>query len=133
MMVLDDGITEKIIGCAYAVHNVLGAGFLEKVYENAMVIELKEQGLQGLQQARLNVCYRDLVVGEYYADLLVEDQIICELKAVDSITRQHEVQLVNYLAATGIDTGLLINFGKSVSIRRKFRNYQEAVNLEKSC
>ena len=95
--------------------------------------ELKEQGLQGLQQARLNVCYRDLVVGEYYADLLVEDQIICELKAVDSITRQHEVQLVNYLAATGIDTGLLINFGKSVSIRRKFRNYQEAVNLEKLC
>ena len=117
-------LTEKIIGCAYAVHNSLGGGFLEKVYENAMAIELAAQRLRFSQQARLGVYYRGNEVGEYYADLLVENCIICELKAVDILSKQHEVQLVNYLAATGIEIGLLINFGSSVAVRRKFKNRQ---------
>jgi len=111
----------------------LGAGFLEKVYGNALAIELKELALNCQQQAKLNVCYRECVVGEYYADLLVENRIICELKAVEHITRQHEVQLVNYLAATGMDTGLLINFGKSVTVKRKFRKYKLPDDSAPSC
>ncbi len=126
-------LTEKIIGCAYSVHNTLGAGFLERVYENALAIELTEQGLQFKQQARLGVRYRGREIGEYFADLLIERRVICELKAVDALTRQHEVQLVNYLTATGIDTGLLINFGNRVTVRRKFRHYQHPVHPEKSC
>ena len=130
MSLSDDDITRKIISCAFAVHNSLGAGFLEKVYENAMVLELLEQGLDFQQQARLGVYYRGKEVGEYFADLLVENRVVCELKAVEVPTRQHEVQLVDYLAATSIDTGLLINFGKSVSVRRKFRIYRNSVNPE---
>ncbi len=133
MEIPDRDLTEKIIGCAYSVHNVLGAGFLEKVYENALALELTEQGLQFKQQARLGVHYRGREVGEYFADLLIERRLICELKAVEVLTRQHEVQLVNYLAATGIDTGLLINFGTKVTVRRKFRHYKYPVHPEKSC
>lgn len=128
MGLIDADITEKIIGCAYAVHNAWGAGFLERVYENAMAIELNEQGLRFQQQARLGVEYRGRYVGEYFADLLVESRIICELKAVGALAPQHEAQLVNYLAATGINTGLLINFGKSVNVRRKFRLYVDPAN-----
>ena len=133
MALQDAGLTKKIIGAAYAVHNVLGVGFLEKVYENAMVLELQELGLNSQQQARLGVYYRGKEVGEYFTDLLVEERIICELKAVEVLSHQHEIQLVNYLAVTGIDTGLLINFGNSVSVRRKFRTYRNPVNPEKSC
>ena len=133
MEIPDRDLTEKVIGCAYSVHNVLGAGFLEKVYENALALELTEQGLQFKQQARLGVHYRGREVGEYFADLLIERRLICELKAVEVLTRQHEVQLVNYLAATGIDTGLLINFGTKVTVRRKFRHYKYPVHPETSC
>jgi GxxExxY protein len=133
MEIPDRDLTEKIIGCAYSVHNALGAGFLEKVYENALAIVLTEQGLKFKQQARLGVRYRGREVGEYFADLLIEHRLICELKAVDALTRQHEVQLVNYLAATGMDTGLLINFGNRVTVRRKFRNYQHPAHPETSC
>ena len=91
MEIPDRDLTEKIIGCAYSVHNVLGAGFLEKVYENALALELTEQGLQFKQQARLGVHYRGREVGEYFADLLIERRLICELKAVEVLTRQHEV------------------------------------------
>ena len=133
MALSDEGITKRIISSAFAVHNALGGGFLEKVYENAMVLELEEQGLVFRQQARLGVYYRGKEVGEYFADLLVENRVICELKAGEVLNRQHEVQLVNYLAATGINTSLLINFGKSVSVRRKFKIYRNPVNPEKSC
>ncbi len=128
-------LTEKIIGCAYSVHGALGSGFLEKVYENAMMLELSVSGLSVNQQVPLPVYFRDERVGEYFADLLVEGQVICELKACDAITRDHEAQLVNYLAATGMDFGLLINFGKSVTVKRKFRVYKvvNPVNPEKSC
>jgi len=120
----DGDLTEIIIRCAFNVHNALGPGFLEQVYENALRIELVKQGLQVKQQAPIEVWYDGQVVGSYYADLLVENRVIVELKAVRSLTKAHEVQLVNYLTATGIDTGLLLNFGPSVEIRRKFREYK---------
>jgi len=117
-------LTERGIGCAYNVHNGLGAGFLEKVYENAMCLELDRSGISARQQAPIPVKYRGQVVGDFAADLLIEDRLVVELKAVQQITKEHEVQLVNYLAATGIDDGLLINFGSSVQVRRKYRTYR---------
>lgn len=119
-MRLDD-LTEKVIGCAYRVHNELGSGFLEKVYENAMRIESEAAGLRVRQQQSIPVLYHGHLVGDFYADLLVEDRLIVEIKAVQGLSREHEVQLVNYLTATGIDDGLLLNFGSSVEIRRKYR------------
>ncbi len=117
-------LTERIIGCAYRVHNELGPGFLEKVYENALRIELEEAGLGVGQQCPVPVRYRGQVVGDFYADLVVEGRVIIELKAVRELAKQHEVQLVNYLTATGIDDGLLINFGASVEVKRKFRKFE---------
>jgi len=120
----DDDLTQKIIGCAFRVHNSLGAGFLEKVYENALRKELLKHSLDVKQQEPIRVYYEDEVVGEYFADLWVEDRIIVELKAVQKLNKEHEVQLVNYLTATGVDTGLLLNFGPSVQIKRKFRKHK---------
>ena len=120
----DDDLTQKIIGCAFKVHNALGAGFLEKVYENALRIELEKLGFAVKQREPINVIYDGQVVGEYYADLWVEDRIVIELKAAQILTKRHEVQLVNYLAATKINNGLLLNFGPSVQVKRKFREYK---------
>ena len=120
----DEALTQIIIGCAFKVHNTLGPGFLEQVYENAMCIELANQELHAKQQAPITVTYDGQIVGEYFADLWVEDCVIVELKAVQKLTKQHEVQLVNYLTATGVDTGLLLNFGDSVQVKRKFRKYK---------
>jgi GxxExxY protein len=120
----DDALTETIIGCAFKVHNTLGDGFLERVYENALRIELTKQGVEVKQQAPIEVHYDGQVVGSYFADLWVEDRVIVELKAVRKLSKAHEVQLVNYLTATGVDTGLLLNFGPSVQIKRKFRTYK---------
>ena len=122
---LHQELTKKIIGCAFTVHNTLGAGFLEKVYEQALILELKASGLSVRSQEPLSVKYRDQIIGEYFADLIVEDQVICELKAVDVLKKAHEVQLVNYLVATGMDVGVLINFGDSVTVRRKYREYKK--------
>jgi GxxExxY protein len=119
-----DELTEKVIGYAYRVHNELGPGFLEKVYENAMRIELTEAGLSAKQQHPIPVVYHGEVVGEYFADLMVEDRLIVELKAVQHVAKEHEVQLVHYLAATRIDNGLLISFGSSADVKRKFRTYR---------
>jgi GxxExxY protein len=119
-----DELTEKVIGCAYRVHNELGGGFLEKVYENALRIELIEAGLPVRQQHPVPVTYHDEVIGDFYADLMIEDKLIVELKAVQNMAKEHEVQLVNYLTATGIDNGLLINFGDSVQVKRKFREHK---------
>jgi len=119
----DNDITERIIGCAYAVHRRLGTGFLEKVYENAMLIELRKQGLKGESQVPIAVVYEGQPVGEYFADIVVEDRIVCELKANMTLAPEHEVQLVNYLTATGFNTGLLLNFGASVTVKRKFREF----------
>jgi len=106
-----DDLTEKIIGCAYTVSNTLGAGFLEKVYENALFIELQKQGLRTEQQKPVSVVYGGQVVGEYIADLIVEESVIIELKAVRVLDAVHQAQLLNYLKATGINIGLLLNFG----------------------
>ena len=120
-----DEVTERIIGCCFKVHQVLGAGFLEKVYENALMIELERCGLKARQQVPVSVRYEGRTVGEYFADILVEDRVVCELKANETLIKEHEVQLVNYLTSTGIDIGLLINFGRSVTVKRKFREYRE--------
>lgn len=126
-MVLDED-TEHVIACCFKVHKALGAGFLEKVYENALIFELGRCGLSVRQQVPVLVRYEGLVVGEYFADVVVNDRVICELKACESLSRNHEAQLVNYLAATGLDVGLLINFGRSVTVKRKFRNYRPGQN-----
>ncbi|MEM6459787.1 MAG: GxxExxY protein [Planctomycetota bacterium] len=115
-------MTEAIIGCAYTVHNTLGGGFAESVYERSLAIELRAAGYFVETQINIPVRYRDQPVGDFVGDALVERRVLCELKAVEAFAKAHEVQLVNYLQATGIDVGLLINFGPhSVSIKRKTR------------
>ena len=126
---LEDHLTKRIISCAYKVHKTLGPGFLEKVYENALRIELEKLGIRVEQQQPINVEYEGQVVGEYYADLWVDERVVIELKAVQALAREHEVQLVNYLTATKIDVGLLLNFGPSVQIKRKFREYKPKGSL----
>jgi GxxExxY protein len=123
-----DDLTYKVIGCAYKVHNILGPGFLEKVYENALVLELKKLGIHARQQVKLPVLYDGQRVGLYFPDLWIENQLIIELKAILTIAPEHEVQLIHYLTATGIDDGLLINFCASVQIRRKYRKPLPVVN-----
>ncbi len=113
-------LTEKIINCAFEVHNVLGSGFLEKVYENALVIELRRNGLKALSQVPISVFYKEEVVGDYAVDIVVDEKVIIELKAIEEIIDIHEIQLKNYLKATGLEVGLLINFGKSVEVKRKY-------------
>jgi GxxExxY protein len=120
-------LTYKVIGSAYKVHNILGPGFLEKVYENALVLELKKLGIHARQQVKLPVFYEDHQVGLYFPDLWIEDQLIIELKAILTLAPEHEIKLIHYLAATGIDNGLLINFGNRVQIKRKFREYNAGV------
>jgi GxxExxY protein len=104
-------ITRQIIGAAFEVHNVLGYGFLEKVYENALIRELQLSGLHVVAQYPIKVEYKDAEVGEYYADIIVEDKVVVELKTGESLNPIHEAQLLNYLKATGIKIGMLINFG----------------------
>ncbi|NJL77407.1 MAG: GxxExxY protein [Saprospiraceae bacterium] len=118
-------LTYTIIGGAFDVMNTLGSGFLEKVYENALVIELRGKGLHVEQQFPIAVDYKGIRVGDFVADLFVEQQVIVELKAVVNLAPIHEVQLVNYLVATKIDVGLLINFGEQVEIKKKFRIYKK--------
>ena len=108
-MELDD-LTYQINGAVFEVNQVLGAGFLEKVYENALLKELKIRGLEVESQTPLTVRYKGVSVGEYFADLVVEGKIILELKAVESLTKAHEAQILNYLKATGCKVGLLVNF-----------------------
>jgi GxxExxY protein len=112
-------LSEKIIAAAYAVHNQLGCGFIEKVYKNALAIELEEARVKCSCEVPLQVTYRAKVVGEYCADIIVEDKIVVEVKAVSRLDSIHEVQLVNYLKATRLNIGLLINFGRSVEVKRR--------------
>ena len=116
---LHSEITDKIIKAFYKVYNTLGYGFLEKVYENAIVIELKKSGFNVRQQQNIKVYYEEEVVGDYYADLIVNDAVIVELKAAASICEEHKAQLLNYLRATDIEVGLLLNFGKKAEFDRK--------------
>jgi len=112
-------ITEKIIEAFYQVYNTLGYGFLEKVYENAMLIELKKLGLTATPQSPIKVYYEEQIIGEYFADILVDGKVIVEIKSAKSLTEEHEAQLLNYLKATDIEVGLLLNFGPKPEIKRK--------------
>jgi GxxExxY protein len=112
-------ITEKIIKAAHNVHNTLGYGFVEKVYHKAMVIELQSMELSAVAEKPIIVYYANQIVGEYFADIVVSDKVIVEIKAVQALAPAHEVQLVNYLKATNIDVGLLLNFGESLGVKRK--------------
>lgn len=112
-------LTEKIIAAVYAVHNDLGFGFVEKVYKNAMLIELADAGFSCSAEVPMRAFYRQQLVGEFFADIVVDNKVIVETKAVSKIDPAHEVQLVNYLKASGLRVGLLVNFGTSVEIKRK--------------
>lgn len=122
MRTAEDELTHKIIGCAMKVHGTLGHGFLESVYHRCMEIELANLGIHFESEKKLNVFYEGKIVGHFVADLYISPKLIVELKAIETIAPIHEVQLVNYLAATGIDNGLLLNFGnQSLQPKRKFR------------
>lgn len=118
-------VTETIIGCAYRVYNKMGYGFLESVYERCLLIELCKTGLDAESQKPITVYYEEEIVGEFIADIIVNDTIILELKSVRRIIKAHEVQMVNYLVATGKPVGLILNFGeRQVEIKRKAKELQ---------
>ena len=119
----------KIIDASFKVHTNLLPGYLESVYRNALQIELSSQGLSSQIEVPLNVTYRNNIVGEFRADMVVEDKVIVELKSVLQLNLQHELQLVNYLVTTGINDGLLINFGSDkLQVKRKYRLYKGSKN-----
>ena len=113
-------LTYQINGAVYEVNKVLGAGFLEKVYENALLVELRKRGLMAEAQAPITVKYKDEVVGDYFADIVVEGQVVLEIKAIESLAKIHEAQLLNYLKATGYKIGLLINFTHPRAVIKRF-------------
>jgi len=124
-------LTNKIINCFYTVYNTLGYGFLEKVYENALIIELRNNDLNAEKQRPIKVQYDNEIVGEYFADIIVEKTIILELKAAEHLIKEHEFQLINYLKAIDIEIGLLLNFGKKPEFRRKiFTNDRKQQNTD---
>ena len=126
-------VSEKIIGAAYKVCNTLGAGFLEKVYENALAHELGKDGMRIEQQKPIKVYYDNIVVGDYFADLIVEGSVIIELKAATNIEDIHLAQTLNYLNATGLKLGLIINFGKPrVEIKRVVNNFWPQMPADES-
>ena len=118
-------LTKQIIGCAYTVYNKMGYGYLESVYEKCLLIELHNSGLDADSQKPIKVYYDNQVVGEFFADIVVNDLIILELKSVRQLAKAHEMQLVNYLVATGKPVGLLVNFGElGVEVKRKVRELE---------
>lgn len=120
-----DNTCETIIGFAYKIHNTMGFGYDEAVYENCMMVELRRAGIKATQQRPLKVWYEGEIVGDYRTDVVVEEDLILELKSVTHLVKRHEVQLVNYLTATNKPTGLLLNFGEEgVEVRRKFREHR---------
>jgi len=121
-----EDLTRKIIGCAYTVFNKLGFGFLESVYRKAMMIELGKAGIEVEEERPITVYYDEYVVGKFSADLYVEDIVVVELKSVQNMVKDHEVQLVNYLKGIKKDIGLLINFGPSgVDVKRKYKEFDK--------
>jgi GxxExxY protein len=137
-LVASDSLSQKVIGEAMHVHRILGPGFLESIYENALLIRLQKVGLAAESQKSLPVHFEGEIVGNFQTDIIVEGRLLLELKAVSALVAAHEVQLVNYLTATKIDVGLLFNFGnKSLEIKRRTRGYiaskvSEAPDLEYS-
>jgi GxxExxY protein len=127
-----DQLTYAINGAVFEVNRILGPGFLEKVYENALLVELKHNGIEAQAQAPIRVTYKEAIVGDYIADILVDDRVIVELKTVERIERIHEAQLLNYLKATGIKVGLLVNFKNTkAQIKRLVLDYPEKGAVEK--
>ena len=121
-----ESLIKKVIQCVYNVRLQLSSGFLETVYQKALLIELSKQNIQAEAEVPVDVYYDDSVVGEYRADIVVEKKIILEIKAIQHLLPVHEAQLVNYLTATKIDCGLLINFGgERLEIKRKYRTYNK--------
>ena len=115
-----DELTYAINGAVYEVNKVLGAGFLEKVYEQALLVEFEKQGLKAESQVPITVRYKGCVVGEYFADIVVEDKVIVELKAVSRLRGEHEAQMLNYLKATGFKVGLLVNFEYPKAVIKRY-------------
>ncbi len=129
MELLHQQLTDKIIKTFYDVYNELGYGFLEKVYQNSMFLELRARGFMVEAQKQIKVYYKSKEVGEYYADLVVDDQVILELKAHECILQAHENQLINYLRGTDKEVGLLLNFGPKPEFRRKaFDNNRKKIS-----
>ena len=122
-------LTDEIICCFYSVYNTLGYGFLEKVYENALLIEFAKRGIRATAQHPVPVYYDGKLVGEYFADILVDDAVIVEVKATRAIAPEHEAQLLNYLRASDKEVGLLLNFGPAPQVKRKaFDNAKKCLN-----
>ena len=123
----DSALTDAIICCFYTVYNSLGYGFLEKVYENALLLELRQRGISAVCQSPIAVYYNNEIVGEYFTDLLIEGTVIVEIKACKNLATEHEAQLLNYLKATPVEVGLLLNFGPTPQIKRKvFENSRKS-------
>lgn len=120
-------ITEQIIGAFYTVYNELGYGFLEKVYENALALEIRKRNLVVKQQQHIKVYYDNIIVGEYFADLLVADRVIVEIKAAENIDDAHLAQLTNYLKATRFEVGLVLNFGPQPQVKRQIFDQQKSI------
>jgi GxxExxY protein len=125
---MDDPLSQRVIGCAFEVSNTLGVGYFEKVYERALCVELEKAGLYFVSQKPVPVRYKGFLVGDYVADIVVERCLLLELKALSSICREHEAQLMNYLKATGLSVGLILNFGRpKLGIKRIIWNHNDAV------
>ena len=122
-------ITDKIIRCFYNVFDELGTGFLESVYVKALIIELKKIGLNIESEKEIKVNYKGIIIGNFRADIVVEDKVIIEIKAISTLKSQHEAQLLNYLKATGIRVGLLVNFGSKLEFKRRI--FQQQTNTDK--
>jgi GxxExxY protein len=118
-MIYEKELSDRIIGCAIAVHKELGAGYLEKVYERALCVEFKYQGISYVYQVPIQVFYRDQIVGDYISDIIVEGKIILELKACNIIHSMHCSQIMNYLSATGLKVGYILNFGNVAKLEFK--------------
>jgi len=124
-------MTDKIISAFYKVYNTLGYGFLEKVYENALAFELKQEGLKIFQQQNIKVYYEKQAVGDYFADIIVNESVIMEIKAAEGLREEHKAQLINYLKATDKEIGLLLNFGKKAEFKRViFTNDRKEIEMQ---
>jgi len=127
---MGNNLSRQVIGCAIEVSNTLGPGYFEKVYENSLCIELEKQGIYYQPQKLVNVIYKGNLVGEYVADIIVENKLLLELKAVSAFCSEHEAQLMNYLKTTGLSVGLLLNFGKpKLGIKRMVWNHNESKKI----
>jgi GxxExxY protein len=126
----ESDLTNLILCCFYNVYGLLGYGFLEKVYANALILELEERGVKAIAQSPIPVFYKGRIIGEYFADILVEDKVIVELKSVRSLLPEHEAQILNYLKATEVEVGLLLNFGPKPDVKRKvFENSRKIYRI----